>query len=183
MLLYPAVELSGMKKILIAVSALVLMLVFSLGAGCSQPTQQTTTPPPTTEATAMPTTAATPEATTVAAVSTPGPVETLPSIWGMQVQVGSNGEAIDPQVIFTFRGGKGQNLIPEIDVRVTRFDGVVEDAKFATPFYVGETVSLPMTPENNGVWSNKDRAQVWAITPQGQRVLLVDQYVPFAQYH
>jgi hypothetical protein len=92
------------------------------------------------------------------------------------VQVASNSETIDPQIIATYRGGKGQNLIVGIDVRVTRSDGVVEDARMTQPLYVGKTVSLPGTREN------KDRAEVWVLTPQGDRIKVFDAYVPFRQY-
>ena len=54
------------------------------------------------------------------------------------MQVASNSETIDPQIIATYRGGKGQNLIVGIDVRVTRSDGVVEDARMTQPLYVGK---------------------------------------------
>jgi hypothetical protein len=164
-----------MKKFLTIIMVLTLSLI--LAAGCTQPAAPPATPVPTTVVTTIaPTTEATPVPTTIAS-SKPEPVQTLPSIWGVDVQVNSNGEAIDPQVILTFRGGKGLNLIPEIDIRVTRSDGVVEEAKMKQPLYVGQTVSLPGTRQNN------DRAEVWAITPQGDRVKIYDDYVPFRQYH
>jgi hypothetical protein len=120
------------------------------------------------------TTAPTPVPTTLS--FTPGPTQTLPEAWAVDVQVESNSQTIDPQVIATYRGGKGQNLIVGIDIRVTRSDGVVEDARMTQPLYVGKTVSLPGTREN------KDRAEVWVLTPQGDRIKIYDAYVPFRQY-
>ena len=127
----------------------------------------------TTEATPVPTPTAVP--TTVSL--TPGPTQSLPDIWGIQIQVASNGEAIDPQITTTIRGGKGMNVIPEIDVRVTRSDGVVEEGKMVQPFSVGTALSL------TGTTKNTDRAEVWAITPQGEKVKIYDAYVPFRSYN
>ena len=69
------------------------------------------------------------------------------------------------------------NLVPEIDMQVTRTDGVVETGKLTQPIDIGDTVTLP------GTTGNYDRAEVWAVTPQGDRVKIIDQYVPFRQYH
>jgi hypothetical protein len=164
-----------MKKILTITSALILCVILALVAGCSQPAVPPTTPVPTTvETTIAMTTAPTPVPTTLSL--TPGPTQTLPEAWAVDVQVESNSQTIDPQVIATYRGGKGQNLIVGIDIRVTRSDGVVEDARMTQPLYVGKTVSLPGTREN------KDRAEVWVLTPQGDRIKIYDAYVPFRQY-
>ena len=167
-----------MKKILTIVLVIALSLVLVLAAGCPQPAPApapvTPVPTPTEEITVA-TPAPTAMPTTLAS-TTPGPVQTLPAAWGIEMQVASNSETIDPQIIATFRGGKGLNLIPEIDIRVTRSDGVVEDAKMTQPFYVGKAISLPGTREN------KDRAEVWAITPQGDKIKIYDAYVPFRQY-
>jgi len=145
-------------------------------AGC---TDTTTTALPFVS-TATPTTVP----TTAAAVSTlptlsptPSPTEVLPDAWEVDVQVQSNGQAINPLVVMTFRGGMGMNLIPELDLEVIRSDGIVETGNMKQPLYVGKTVSLQGTTQNN------DRAVVWAITPQGDRVKIIDQYVPFRSYN
>ena len=126
-----------MNRLLTIVFSLMLCLVLALAAGCSQPATSPATPAPTTvpitEATPVPTPTAIP--TTVSL--TPGPTQSLPDVWGIQIQVASNGEAIDPQITTTIRGGKGMNVVPEIDVRVTRSDGVVEEGKMVQPFSVG----------------------------------------------
>jgi hypothetical protein len=42
---------------------------------------------------------------------------------------------------------------------------------------VGQTLELP------GTTSNEDRAEVWAWTPQGDRVKIYDAYIPFRSYN
>ncbi|MDD4483833.1 MAG: hypothetical protein PHD55_05655 [Methanoregula sp.] len=154
----------------------VFVVLLLAAAGC---TDTTTVPLP-----FVPTATPTPIPTTAAAVSTlptlsptPSPTEVLPDVWAVDVQVQSNGQAIDPLVVMTFRGGMGMNLIPELDLEVIRSDGIVETGNMKQPLYVGKTVSLQGTTQNN------DRAVVWAITPQGDRVKIIDQYVPFRSYN
>jgi len=77
----------------------------------------------------------------------------------------------------TVRGGKGMNVIPQINFKVTRSDGVVEEDKMTQPLSVGKTVSLP------GTTSNNDRAEIWVNTLDGQLVKIYDAYVPFRSYH
>ena len=162
-----------MKFIFGGIAFLMLLL---LVAGCTQPAAQQATPAPTTEPTTeVPVTTATAVPTTFVP-ATPGPTETLQSNWVVSVQVQSNGQAINPQVIYTFNGGMGMNLIPEIDVMLTRSDGTVEIGNMTQPLSVGQTVSLTGTTGNN------DRAEVWVVTPQGDRVKIVDKYVPFRTY-
>ena len=160
-----------MKSRFIIGSVFLLVLLLA-AAGCTEP--ETLMPLPTHTPTATPT----PAPTTLPAISvTPGPTEVLPAIWEVEVQVHSNGQAINPQIVMTFRGGKGLNFIPELDLEVIRSDGVIETGKMIQPLYVGKTVTLTGTTQNN------DRAIVWAITPQGDRVKIVDQYVPFRSYN
>jgi len=166
-----------MNKILTIGFALMLCMVLALAVGCSQPaTPAASTPAPatiqTTETTAPPISApATP------ASVTPGPTVTLPEMWSIEVQVQNNGESINPEITTTLRGGKGMNLIPEIDVQITRSDGVVETDKLVQPLYVGKTLVLAGTTQNT------DRAQVWAITPNGDRMKIYDAYIPFRSYN
>jgi ABC-type transport system substrate-binding protein len=165
----------NMKMILGGIICLVLLLVV---AGCTQPTAPQATPLPTPETTAVPVATTTAVPTTFVP-ATPGPTQTLLPNWAVQVQVNSNGKAIDPEVVFTFNGGMGMNLIPEIDVQVTRSDGTVETGKFVQGdnMTIGQTISLPGTTGNN------DRAEVWVDTPNGDRVKIYDQYVPFRSYN
>jgi len=166
-----------MKILYGGIAFLVLLL---LVAGCTQTTTQQATPVPTTEvATEAPTAAETTAsaAPTTVTLATPGPTQTLQTNWAVDVQVASNGKAIDPEVILTFRGGKGLNVIPEIDLMLYKEDGTVESDKMVQPLYVGKTVQL------KGSTGNKDRAEVWVVTPQGDRVKIIDQYVPFRSYN
>jgi hypothetical protein len=172
-----------MKLRIIGISVVVLLLVFVLGAGCTDNTAapKTTTPAVTTivdtAATTAPAATATVAKTTQAPSLTPGPTQTLPEIWSAEIEVKSNGEAIDPQVIMTFRGGKGMNVIPAVILKVTRSDGDVKETTMYAPLSVGKTVSLPGTTQNN------DRAEVWVVTPQNERVKVIDKYVPFRSYN
>jgi len=155
----------------------VFLVVLSLliTAGCTQ-----TTPPATPTPTAVETIATevpTPFPTTLSL--TPGPTQTLPEVWDLEVQAYGNGEAINPQIIVSCQGGKGLNFIQQIDVKVTRSDGVEEYESITKPLYKGKEVSLRSTTAPG----YRDRAEVWAITPQGERVKIYDQYVPFRTYH
>lgn len=155
-----------------------VLVLLLLAAGCTQqPAAPPATPVPTaveTIATATPT----PMATTAASL-TPGPVETLQDAWSIEVQVASNGEAVDPQITVSCMGGKGLNVITQIDVKVTRSDGVVETASITRPLYKGKSVSLRSTTAPG----YRDRAEVWAYTPQGDKVKIFDAYVPFRTYN
>ena len=163
----------NMKIIFGGIAFLMLLLLI---AGCTQNAAPQATPVPTTEPTTVPVTTATAVPTTFVP-ATPGPTDTIQSNWAVSVQVQSNGQSVNPQVIYTFNGGMGQIYIPEIDVMLTRSDGTVEIGNMTQPLSVGQTVSLPGTTGNN------DRAEVWVITPHGDRVKIVDKYVPFRSYN
>jgi hypothetical protein len=163
-----------MNKTLVITSALVLCAVLALAAGCTQPATPPTTPTP-----AVTTVAATPTASSTSVSSTPGPTQTLPEAWYVEVQVHSNGFTPDPQIITDVRGGKGLNFIQLIEVRVTRSDGKVENGNILKPLKVGDSVSLASTTAPGYA----DRAEVWATTPQGDRVKIFDAYIPFRTYN
>ncbi|HUT38251.1 MAG TPA: hypothetical protein VMW77_03000 [Methanoregula sp.] len=162
-----------MNKSLVIASAGLLCIVLVLVAGCTQPA------PPVTPTPTPVVTTATPEPTPTSVSSTPGPTQTLPEIWSLEVQVSGNGEAIDPQIIATVRGGKGLNFILQVDVRVTRPDGIIENGIIAKPLSVGKSVSLPVTSQ----MGNVNRVEVWATNPQGEKVKIFDDYVPFRTYN
>jgi len=155
-------------------SGLLILLFLLITAGCMQTTPPVT-PTPTVEtlATAVPT----PVPTTLSL--TPGPTQALPDIWSLDVQVQSNGEAINPLIIVSCQGGKGLNFIQQLDVKVTRPDGVVENSVISKPLYKGKEVSLPITSQMGVV----NRVEVWATTPQGEKVKIFDDYVPFRSFH
>ena len=130
----------NMKFIFGGIAFLILLL---LVAGCTQPAAQQATPAPTTEPT-------TEVPATTAATAVPDyfctcharPHRHTAKQRAVSVQVQSNGQAINPQVIYTFNGGMGMNLIPEIDIMLTRSDGTVEIGNFTQPMSIGQTVSL-----------------------------------------
>ena len=139
-----------------------------------------TTPPATPTPTAVQTIVTevpTPVPTTLSL--TPGPTQTLPEVWGLEVQVYGNGEAINPKIIVSCQGGKGLNFIQQIDVKVTRPDGVVVTDVISKPLYKGKEVSLPITSQ----MGNVNRVEVWATTPQNDKVKIFDDYVPFRTYN
>jgi hypothetical protein len=167
-----------MKKIIPVICTLMLCMVLALSAGCSQPEKPVATLTTTPIETIM-TTAPTPVPTTLSL--TPGPVQTLPDMWSLDVQVEGNGEAINPQIITTIRGGKGMSFILAVDVKVTRADGKVETGKIPrdSKYKVGDSVSLPVTSQ----MGNVNRVEVTAMDPQGNLVKIYDNYVPFRTYN
>ena len=176
MLIYPPGQNSRMKKILVITTALVLCTVLILTAGCTQPATPIATPTPTAAATTI---AAIPTASSTVSSLTPGPTQTLPETWNVEIEVKSNGESINPLIITTVRGGKGLIFIQQIDVKVTRSDGVVETGTITKPLSVGKTIELTGTTAEG----YRDRAEVWATTPQGEKVKIFDAYVPFRTYN
>ena len=72
---------------------------------------------------------------------------------------------------------RDSSFIQQIDVKVTRTDGIVETGIIPKPLEVGDFVSL------SGTDKNYDRAEVWATDPQGTKVKIFDDYVPFRSYH
>jgi hypothetical protein len=155
-----------------------VLMFLLLTAGCTQPAPQPATTAPTSAETAG---TAVPTAVPTTLSLTPGPTQTLPEIWNLDVQVTGNGEAIDPQIITTIRGGKGLNFILQVDVQITRPDGKVETGtiKRQNTYRVGDSVSLPVTSQ----MGNVNRVEVWATTPQGDKVKIFDDYVPFRTYN
>jgi hypothetical protein len=152
-----------------------VLLLLLITAGCTQTTTPATPAPTAVETIATEAPTALPTTLSL----TPGPTQTLPEVWGLEIQVQSNGVAIDPLITVSCQGGKGLNFIQQIDVKVTRSDGVVETDAITKPLYKGKEVSLRSTTAPGYV----DRAEVWAVTPQGDRVKIFDQYICFRCYH
>jgi hypothetical protein len=155
------------------------VLVFLLlAAGCTQPASQPATAVPTSVETAG---TAVPSVMPTTLSLTPGPTQTLPENWNLDVQVAGNGEAINPQITTTIRGGKGLNFILKVDVKVTRADGKVETGSIPrqATYRVGDSVSLPVTSQ----MGNVNRVEVWATDPQNNQVKIFDDYVPFRTYN
>ena len=157
------------------IGVFLVLLFLLITAGCTQAPPPATPTPTTVEtiATEAPTTLP----TTLSL--TPGPTQTLPENWNLEIQVQSNGVAIDPLITVSCQGGKGLNFIQQIDVRVTRSDGVVETGSITKPLYKGKEISLTSSTAPG----YRDRAEVWAIDPQNNRVKIYDAYVPFRTYN
>jgi hypothetical protein len=100
-------------------------------------------------------------------------------MWNIEVQVHSNGLSYDPQIIVSCQGGKGLNFIQQIDVTVTGSDGVVVTGVMKKPLYKGQQISLRST----NAMGYKDRAEVWATDPQGEKVKIFDAYIPNKSYN
>jgi len=162
-------------KMSLYICGIIFLAALLLVAGCTQSPAAAPGATPSAGQTAAPA-ATQAAASAVAASSTPGPVSTLANPYQVDVSVASNGKATNPQIVMTFNGGNGMGVDPEIDFQVTRSDGVVETASLTQPLSRGQTLSLAGT---NGL---TDRAQVWVTTPHGDKVLVIDQYVPFRQY-
>ena len=121
-----------MKRSLWILVGITLVLCIWM-AGCTQPSQEQTTPAPTT----MPVTTA---ATSVPTSATQGPPPTagyiegpLPSQYSVEVQVDRNRVAITPNITVTFRGGKGINFVHSMDVVVSRSDGRIVTGSLYKP--------------------------------------------------
>jgi hypothetical protein len=158
-----------------SVISLFLVLIFLLIAeGCTQATLPVK-PTPTVQTIVTKAPASVPTTLSL----TPGPTQTLPEVWALEVQAYGNGEAINPQIIVSCQGGKGLNFIQQIDINVTRPDGVVVTDVISKPLYKGKEVSLPITSQ----MGNVNRVEIWATTPQGDKVKIFDDYVPFRTYN
>ncbi len=163
-----------MKNARSVTGLLLVLLALLFAAGCTQ-----TPPPATPTPTAVVSTTEVPTPLPTTLSLTPGPTQTLPEVWALEIQVQSNGVSIDPLITVSVQGGKGLNFIQQVDVRVTRSDGVVETDSILKPLYKGKEVSLRSTTAPG----YQDRAEIWAITPQGERVKIFDDYVPFRTYN
>jgi hypothetical protein len=161
----------------IGTGGFLVLLCLLFAAGCLQPNPPATPTP----APVIPTTEEPTSVPTTPLSLTPGPTGVLPDMWSLDVQVQGNGEAIDPQISATIRGGKGLNFIMNVDVMVTRADGKVETGSIERhgTYRVGDSISLPVTSE----MGNVNRVEVWATTPEGNRVKIFDDYVPFRTYN
>ncbi len=157
-----------MKTIRIfSISCIILLLCCA--AGClsgngTQPAPATTTPTQVPE-TSVPT-------TEVTAISlAPGPTQTLPDDYDVDVQVEKENEAGLPVITVTFRGGKGMTFTQQVNIRVTRSDGIVETATMNKPS-VGDERKLQGTIYD-------DRVEVSIFVATGNSYTVYDQLVPY----
>lgn len=147
-----------MKKVIMLICALAAMLLF---AGCMQPQQESVTTPTVTPVTTPPTTAQT-QRTPATTPSTS--VDTIPPEKAVIVTVLR--DQITPKIIVRFDGGKGQQQIRSIEVKVTRSDGQV--LTNTLPSRVNAELEFDGT---KGV----DRVEVWVSYLDGSRYKLKDE--------
>jgi hypothetical protein len=110
-----------MRRILFLQAASILT-VCVLFAGCTSPTEARIKPYGTMVPTSLPVTTAPSDSTVV---STPQSVETLPYAQTVNIDVGK--QRPDASIHLVFSGGKGEDYVQNIMVRVTRSDGTVEE--------------------------------------------------------
>lgn len=163
-----------MKRSLLILVGITMVLCIWM-AGCSQPSQEQTTPTPTT----MPVTTAT---TAVPTSPTQGPSPTagfiegpLPSQYSVDVQVVRNTVATSPMITVTFRGGKGINFVHSMDVVVSRSDGQIVTGSLYKP-KVNDQLDLEGT-------RGTDRVEVFINLITGDRYRVYDQAHPFRSYN
>lgn len=106
---------------------------------------------------------------------TPGPVETLPAIYVVETQVNRNSVSTSPDIIITFRGGKGINFVSTVQAKVTRSDGVVKTGELKKP-KMDDLLTIEGT---NG----DDRVEVTVVLVDGKSYKVYDQLLPFRSYH
>jgi len=100
----------------------------------------------------------------------PGPVVTVPPIYEVEIQENRNHNTLHPDITVTFRGGKGQYILRNIVVTVSRSDGQVIQ-KAITPtggdqYSVGDYVTIPGT-------TGKDQVVV-VVTILGKQYKIID---------
>lgn len=151
------------------VFGMLLLLVFCCGAGClsgsgtgspkgtSLPEQTTVPVSPTMEATAI--------------SLAPGPTQTLPPEYYVEVQVQKQNQEGVPTITVTFRGGTGMAFTEQVNIRVTRSDGIVETATMIKP-KVGDERNLKGTTYD-------DRVEVSVLLATGDSYTIYDELVPY----
>jgi hypothetical protein len=137
-----------------------------LFAGCSSPTDAKIKPLETTVLTPPAATTTAPSASTV--VSTPQAVETLPP--GQEVDIQVEKQRPDASIHLVFNGGKGENYVQDIMMRVTRSDGTVEEQ------YVNNGARMPRRYDELVMEGTRGVDQVAVfITSAGKTYMIVDQ--------
>lgn len=152
-----------------AIAIPLFLIAALLAAGCTgtQSPPATPTPVPTTELTAVPTTEVV--ATTLAGSTMPGPTQTIPPNQAVSISVEKAG-TYSTTIVTSFDGGKGNNFVSRIDVKVTRPDGSVVTGSLQP--IVGNTLELEGT---NGT----DRVEVTVSMKDGKVYKVIDQQMPY----
>jgi len=101
----------------------------------------------------------------------PGPTQTLPPEYYVDVQVQKQGQNGVPTITVIFRGGTGMTFTNRVDIVVTRSDGIVETATMVHP-QVGSERSLAGTAYD-------DRVEVTVLVATGDSYKVYDQLLPY----
>jgi len=101
----------------------------------------------------------------------PGPTQTLPPQYYVEVQVQKQNQDGVPIITVTFRGGTGMTFTEQVNIRVTRSDGEIETATMDKP-KVGEERNLQGTVYD-------DRVEVSVFLATGETYTIYDQLIPY----
>jgi hypothetical protein len=160
-----------MKNYLFA-GTLILVAVFLVFTGCTQPTAPAT-PTPTPTAPLV-----TPETTTPVTtlpptgMGTPGPTQVLPPEYNLVFQITPNGNTANPIMFVSLQGGQGINVVPQVEVTLTQPSGAAETQYMNQPLSMGQTLSFPCSQYQN-------RIEIWVEAPQVGKTKVYDEVVPF----
>jgi len=135
----------------IPLAILITLFVVSFLAGCTETQTGTTVPPKTISVTTIP------------YFLVPGPIQTMPPEFVVVVNVQRNPTV--PTITVSFRGGKGQYFVRDIDVRVTRSDGEVMTKK------LGHNMMDQVTFEGT---KGKDRVEVTVTLITNDQYKIID---------
>jgi len=146
----------------ITVSGLVLLCILLALAGCTGTQNTPVTPVPTTSAVAGP-----------SAVVTAG-VDLVPSPTDVVIDANKVNVNVEKDylgnIIVTFQGGSGLQMVNKIDVTLNRADGQVKTADVG--IRVDDTVTLEGT-------KNTDRVMVYVTMKDGKRYKIIDTLSPY----
>ena len=146
----------------LTISGLVLLCMLLVLAGCTGTQNSAATPVPTTSAVAAPSAVVTAGLDLV-----PSPTDSI--IAANQVNVNVEKDYLG-NVIVTFQGGSGLQLVNKIDATLNRADGVVKTADVG--INVDDTITLEGT-------KNTDRVMVYVSMKDGKRYKIVDSLMPY----
>jgi hypothetical protein len=148
-----------------AIAVIGILVAAAWLAGCSQPPAPS---PYVQEPTMMPTVNP-----SIRPTVTAGPTDYVPMIYRVALQVDRNTIAINPDVIVTFRGGEGMNLISSLEVILTRSDGEIRTGTLVSP-RIGDKVDLEGT-------TGRDRVEVIAHMDTGESYKIYDRILPYGR--
>jgi hypothetical protein len=146
----------------LAISGLVLLCLFIALTGCTGTQNPATTPAPATSASAAPS-----AVITAAADLVPSPTDSI--IDANKVNVNVEKDYLG-NVIVTFQGGSGLQMVNNVEATLNRADGQVKTAD------VGNRVDDTATLEGT---KNTDRVMVYVTMKDGKRYKIVDSLVPY----